>query len=117
MNVVCLSCLEYDYWCVHMYSCVRTAVPQQQPPPFVSLLSLCSVFWKMIRAFIIVFAIVAFGDLMHRAVFWVNFVQPVKTIFADIIGNVAKFIITEKKKVESHQETETKNKKQNQLDS
>jgi hypothetical protein len=66
----------------------------------------------MIRAFIIVFAIVAFGDLMHRAVFWVNFVQPVKTIFADIIGNVAKFIITEKKKVESHQETETKNKKQ-----
>ena len=69
----------------------------------------------MIRAFIIVFAIVAFGDLMHRAVFWVNFVQPVKTIFADIIGNVAKFIITEKKKVESHQETETKNKKQNQL--
>ena len=73
----------------------------------------------MIRAFIIVFAIVAFGDLMHRAVFWVNFVQPVKTIFADIIGNVAKFIITGKNKVESHQETETKNKKQkqNQLDS
>ena len=64
----------------------------------------------MIRAFIIVFAIVAFGDLMHRAVFWVNFVQPVKTVFADVSCNVAKFIITEKKKVKKQKQ---KNKKQN----
>ena len=62
----------------------------------------------MIRAFIIVFAIVAFGDLMHRAVFWVNFVQPVKTVFADVSCNVAKFIITEKKKVKKKQKQKTK---------